>query len=291
MIPVYSGIVVGAMSSVQANVDCHSITEAIEMLNIALCIGPFVVAMGANARFINGVDSGMADMRGALWEWSHDIRTYAEMCTGKSSRVGLPEEYFTDLQSYFKDVYDQPPICKDPEKAFETFIGLYWRDSRLKFLRRGEETAQTVLEFRPLSLQPSIEENYALLLFFIGLMFQWKSEQIPLMPLSYVHDNRWSAMMDGIRGVFWSWSGSGLVQASGREVLERMLIMAFNGLLGLGGNESDLAWVREIWEDRLINGHPSDIIFDEVLNLLRQKRSSSGLERELFCEYLTMKVR
>lgn len=75
-------IVVAATSSIQPNIDCHSSEEAIDLLNRALMASPLAVALGANARFVDGVDTGYADVRGMLWDYSHDVRNSEEVQSG-----------------------------------------------------------------------------------------------------------------------------------------------------------------------------------------------------------------
>ena len=74
------------------------------MLNRAFIAGPYAVTMFANARFLDGKDTGLADLRSLYWEVSHDIRTDYEACRKLSTRVGLPDRYYRDLYDYFADV-------------------------------------------------------------------------------------------------------------------------------------------------------------------------------------------
>lgn len=277
----------GMMSSVQYNLDCHSPEEALELLNLALSSGPYAVAMGANARFVDGVDSGYADIRGIVWEFSHDIRTPGEVSRGLSGRTGLPTGYFQTLEAYFEDLHDQPSILHIPEAAFPLATGLYWRDARIKFLRIGDPDPQIVLEFRPLSVQPTSLEDYAMVAFAVGHVIGSQAAGIPLLPMPLVHDNRWSAMTLGMNGKLWQMVDGEPVRRPARDVLREQIRIAEDGMRALGATREEIAEVREVWDDRLVDGCPSDVIFHRLQRMWGQRTiGNKPIDRALLRDYL-----
>jgi hypothetical protein len=258
--------IVGAMSSIQVNLDVGA-GEAIDLLNRSFVTGPFAVALGANARYIEGRDSGFADVRGAGWETSHDIRTPDEISDGVGLRVGLPGAYFSSLEDYFIDLHDQPSILNNPGKAFETATGLYWRDARLKFLHRGTGEAQTVLEFRPVSLQPTVEEDYALMMFAIGHVLGARELVAQLLPLPLVADNRWAAMRDGLHGKFWIEVHGEIVQMPGAVALPYQFGLATEGLRYLGVDDDEIEEIVSLWKRNVSEGAPSERIHARFMRI------------------------
>lgn len=280
--------VVGALSAIHLTVDCHSFEEAVDLLNRSFVASPFALALGANARFLDGVDTGFSDIRLALWQVSHDIRTYGELARGLSPRVGLPTEYHAGLADYFADLHDQPSIFINAEDALVKASTLSWRDGRIKLLRskrEGEKRRKLALEFRPLSTQPSAFEDYAILLFGLGHMFGSRRRALPLPPLERVHDNRWAAMLDGTRGALWSGAGDEPRPGDGRQVLRREVELAAEGLAGLGAGEDDVGEVREVWDRRLADGCPADRMAAAIAKLAGSEAAAARPGRQLLADY------
>ncbi|MDO8584160.1 MAG: glutamate-cysteine ligase family protein [bacterium] len=288
LVPCDQAIYTGAMSSVQYNLDCHSPEEALALLNYSLGTGPYAVALGANARFFGGVDTGLADIRAIVWEFSHDIRTAEEVSMKLSGRTGLPTNYYGTLSDYFQEIYDQPSILNDVEHAFDRGCGLYWRDTRIKFLKRDTPGAQIVLEFRPLSLQPSCIEDYAMLAFSLGHTYESYIRGLPLLPMAYLHDNRWAAMEDGINGNLWMFTKSGhLAFRAARDVLREQTVLAKDGLKRLGASNAEICEAEEIWKERLMDGCPSDLAFIRLRDRwAKRTMGNKPIDHELLREEL-----
>lgn len=276
-----------AMSSVQFNLDCHSVFEAIELLNRCLITGPYTVALGANARFLDGKDTRFSDIRGAAWEVSHDIRTHGELLQGVSARSGLPNRLFSSLEDYFRDVHDQPSIINEPARALEIACGLYWRDTRIKFLRLGQNNEQIVVEFRPVSLQPSVIEDYAMMAFAFGHALGSKLTNTALLPIELIHDNRWSAMLDALQGKLWVMQNNKPVQLPATEALRQEIKTAIHGLQSLQATNEDIEELMKIWSLRLNDGCPSHVAFMQIKKLW-QKRNTDSLiiNRDLLREFI-----
>lgn len=288
--------VVGACSSVQFNLDCHSAAEAITLLNRSLVTGPYAVAMGGNSRFLDGTDTGYADIRCVLWDLSHDIRTYGEVAQGLSGRSGLPTTYYEDIEDFFLDAHDQPSIFTPAQlqgPAFETGIGLLWRDARIKFLRRGTSDEQIVLEFRPVSVQPTPFEDYAILAFAVGHMLGSEYLQIPNLPMPYLHDNRASAMIDGMKGMLWVRCEGTWAYLPAGDAVRLAHAVAEEGLQTLGISDAELQDLRKTWEISLVDGCPSEIAFARLRRLWSSERKdgSEPINRDLLLQFVRDEAR
>lgn len=224
-VDVRDAAVISLANSIQCNLEAIDFADAIDKLNRSLMIGPMAVAIAGNARFLEGKDTGLADLRMIAWEISHDTRTAKERLEGKVTRVGLPESYYTNMRDYLRQVSDYPFILDNPDHAFEIGIGLNWRDTRIKFIDNS-----LVVEFRPVSVQPTTRENLAIILFYIGRL-QWSIlNQEPLMNMSQVLYNRNQAMNRGFSGSLLVFEGRKVVIHTTPEALEIELSRANEGL-------------------------------------------------------------
>lgn len=276
--------IIGAASSVQFNVDCRSVEEALAVLNYAFMLSPVVLAMTGNSRFLDGKDTGFSDIRGPMWELSHDIRTPGELSLGVPSRVGLPRDYYPTLASYFADLHDQPAILNDPDKALELAVGLFWRDARLKFLPGRNGALKSVVEFRPMPLQQSSNEDFAFMAFSLCVIFGSLMRKRVMLPMNLVHDNRWAAMLHGTRAKLWgtTWDGE-LYHVPARDALRREMDYAKTALLSsfVGRSPEFAVEVLELWQDRLLDGCPSDVAFDRMTQSFGRRKKRIDRDRLL----------
>lgn len=266
--------VVGAFSSIQYNLDCNSPKEAIKFINHAFVTGPYAVALSANARFLEGKDTGYADIRTLLWEQSHDIRTEREVAQGLCGRVGLPTTYYRDLRDYFLDVHDQPTMLpysvfegENAAEPFDVATRLLWREVRLKFLPVGANVRQIVLEFRQMSVQPTAKEDYAMILFAVGHLMGVTLEKRPLQPWRYLKENRLNAARFGLDGHLWYYGRNAWTKGCAREALKSEFLTAVRGLKALCGDEDIIDEVYDVWCKRLIAGTPSDVMLSALQRL------------------------
>ncbi|MBW6441951.1 hypothetical protein K0B04_03580 [Patescibacteria group bacterium] len=194
-VDVSDAAIVGILNAFQFSIECFSLEHAVDTLNRLYMISPMSVALSANARYLNGVDTGWEDVRFEAWRISHDTRTEVEVKSGKPLRIGLPDQYFINIEDYLEDVSSYPFILEDEEHAFQIGIGLYWRDARIKFIDN-----KPIVEFRPLSTQPSIEDEMEISAFTIGRLVWSQKNNEPLIPIRRVWLNKISAEKNGIRG-------------------------------------------------------------------------------------------
>lgn len=245
-VDVNNAAVVALLNSLQSNIEAESLEDAVDLTNRSLMIGPWVVALSGNARFIAGKDTFFNDVRATAWEISHDTRSDQERKDGKGLRIGLPTEYFSSIEDYFERVGSHPFILDDEQNALRIGIGLFWQDTRIKIIDNS-----AVVEFRPVSIQPTVEEDIAVMLFYLGRL-QWsKMTQEQLMPIQEVRERRALAMQVGILPF--------------GEELEREVRRAHDALVQLGMDSEDLAPFFSILNERVnAKKTPADMFAEKV---------------------------
>ncbi|MFO7711208.1 MAG: glutamate-cysteine ligase family protein [Candidatus Woesearchaeota archaeon] len=185
---------VGLFCSTQVNLQADSLTDAVDKMNRSFMISPYIVAASCNARIMEGKDTHYNDIRMPAWHASHDTRSPEEIIKGTETRIGTPNSYFSSIDDYFGRCLSHPFILDDKDAAFEIGVGLYWLDTRIKFM------GNPVVEYRAMSPQPTAKEDIAMTMFYIGRLTYSQMTDEPLMPMNQVHANRASAMKDGLRG-------------------------------------------------------------------------------------------
>ena len=259
-IDVGQAAIVALFQSFQVNLEAQSFEDAVERLNYSLMIGPTILALATNSRFLNLQDTGISDIRMPAWEISHDVRTSEDVSSGLESRVGLPERYFRDMKDYFDRTARFPFILYNPEHALEVGIGLHWTDTRIKVVGNS-----LVVEFRLIPTQPSPSEEIGLMLLWLGRVVFAQNTKEKFWPINCVRENRNSAMNHGINGAAWRSSPEGMYRCSMKTLVSLETLMAIVGLRSIG--LCHMEFIDPLLE-RLHLGTPSD--------LLRQELGSSG---------------
>lgn len=245
--------VVALLNSFQTNIEAADFPDAIDKLNRSLMIGPYITALCSGAEYIANQDTGLADLRILAWEASHDSRTNAQRSLGQRTRVGLPARYYKDAADYFQQVGSYPFILHHPEAALQIGIGLHWRDTRLKVI--GDSL---VVEFRPISAQPTSLENVAAALFYTGRLHWSQATQEPFLPFDTLEQNRDQALRFGPRGTMAYVQDGNVRQYHAPEVLKQELAKARHGLEMVGCRQREIDPFFEVFHERLENGTPAE---------------------------------
>lgn len=248
--------VVALLNSLQCNLEAESLEDAVDLTNRSLMIGPLMVALSGNARFLEGKDTTFNDVRATAWETSHDTRSNADRRSGKGLRIGLPVDYFTDIKDYFNRVGSHPFILHDTKNALRIGIGLFWQDTRIKII--GDSA---VVEFRPVSIQPTVHEDIATMLFYLGRLEWSKLTHEELMPIEEVRERRAMAMMIGINPFL--------------NELPQELERAFSALGHMGVAHDELAPFFDILKQRVINAQTPADVFAERVHSFRGEREDA----------------
>jgi hypothetical protein len=270
--------VVGLLNSVQANIEAKSFEDSIDKLNRSFAISPLMVALTANARFLDLKDTSYEDVRMVAWEVSHDTRTQEERDNGILTRVGLPENYYTDISDYLQRIMAYPFILNVPDHALEVGIGLNWRDARIKFIGNS-----AVVEFRPVSTQITPEENISAMAFFVGRLLWSQRNNEQLLPMHLVHINKREAMAHGNNATLWVHEGNnGFIKVSAQEVLPIETERAIKGLEehDIPNMEYNRELITKLGKN-IIDGTPSSQLTKHVkaTHAIRKEAIISGLSR------------
>jgi len=254
IVSVGDAAVVSLLNSLQCNCQATDFADAVDKANRSLMIGPMTVALSANAGLLYGKDTGLADLRMLAWERSHDTRNTREIAVNKALRVGLPDRYLTDLEDYFDRIAEHPFILFDPDHALQIGIGLFWQDTRIKFIGNA-----VVVEFRPTSIQPTVEEDLAVMMFYLGRL-QWSQDyREELTPIDTVRKQRNLAMNEGITPFL--------------KILPDEIMKAKIALIEAGVNQVELEKLFRILWNRIDTGlTPVDITRQK-----REKAKRQGL--------------
>jgi len=256
--------IVSLANATHVTVDATGFTDAIDKLNRALMISPMATALGASGQFCMGKDTGYRDIRFTTWRISHETRDLADVSSGLSNRVGLPKDYFKNLIDYFNKVLSYPFVLAGSqfvEHAFEISNGLFWRDARLKFFRDKKRVG---VEFRPIATQPSLQEDIALAMFFLGRLMWSQATNENLINMSYIRKNKNSAEKFGTSGKMFVQDDHWLCRRNTVEVLGVEICRAESGLLNHGMRTQDVSGFVQIWKNRIKNGSPSEQLAREI---------------------------
>jgi hypothetical protein len=272
--------VVSLTNACHLNLQTYGVDDAVDKLNRSISIAPLSIALGGNSRFFEESDTGIQDSRLIAWEISHDTRTREQVEQGLPTRVGLPKNYIASLEDYFKQVASYPFILFDPDHALEIGIGLFWKDARIKFYGNS-----CVVEFRPLSTQPTAIENVQLQTFFLGRLLWSQRRNEIILPFNLVKQNRLDAMINGTCGRLWTDNGLGnILQVNTKEVLSREVQRAKEGLseTDLPNTEWNLALLDEL-KQRIERGNPSEQMARELSGERNSPERKSSLS-EVLCK-------
>lgn len=262
IVDVRDAAIIALMNSIQCNLEASSFEDAIDKTNRSFAIGPMAVALAGNARFLEEKDTRISDLRMVAWEVSHDTKTALETEQGRITRIGLPGLYYLDLRDYFQRVSCYPFILHDPEHAFQIGIGLNWRDTRIKFIEDS-----VVVEFRPVSTQPTVKENIAIMLFYLGRL-QWSSQhKEPLLDLKLVEQNRDQAMYFGLNSKLWTHKDKKTELLPAEIALDLELKRATSGLKSFGFSSKNINYYFEVLHKSLAEKEtPSDKLARQFYN-------------------------
>jgi gamma-glutamyl:cysteine ligase YbdK (ATP-grasp superfamily) len=274
------------INSTQTNVEAPDFETAVDRANTTYMISPFMSALSANARFVDGKDTGFSDVRMPLWEKSHDIRTEDQLGE-ETIEAGKLESYYEDLGDYFSRVQEQPFILHEEEAALDIGIGTFWKDSRIKFKQEPEnDRYDAIVESRVVSTQPTIPEEVAMHGFYVGRLAYSEMEEVhgeggeDLMDIDKVNRNRYSAMHNGMDTKLYGTDGE-LHEAT--EVLEQELEKAEIGLEYAG--IEDPGYMDALY-DRLDSGTPADAMAEGFQDArsegkTRKESLAEGLDRQV----------
>lgn len=238
--------VVSLCQAFQVNVQAQSFGHGVNLLNYSFMVGPYLLALAANARYLQCTDTGFADVRMHAWQLTHDTRTRRQLRKGYGPRVGLPERYFDSVQDYLRRIARFPFILDNPDAALQIAIGMAWLDARIKFIE-----GSVVVELRNLPTQAEWEDEVAFTAAYLGMLAYCEYHQ-EFIPIDRVAENRVSAMQNGLSGELWL---DGTVVGA-KQAAAVWLRRAEQGL-HLRGLDDAVVWLERL-HARLASGCPSE---------------------------------
>jgi hypothetical protein len=138
---------------------------------------------------------------------------------------------------------------------FEVGNGIFWRDARLKFFRDKKTIG---IEFRPVAIQPTLHEDISMMLFYIGRLLWSQHVDEPLLPMTYVWENKESAMSLGMRAKLHTYLDSKIVLLPASESLAVELLRAEQGLALLGSTPEKSSRFINTLRERIQTGTPAE---------------------------------
>ncbi|NJO06307.1 MAG: hypothetical protein HC876_12715 [Chloroflexaceae bacterium] len=195
--------------SIHLNVQIPAGGMAIQMLNKAIELVPYLVALGAHSALLNALPTGMDETRSAIWEPLFTFPEFDARYGFNNNRVGFPAQYYTDWDDYWQDVGSKFFIEQHTEKAFESNMKTFWRTVRLKPC--PGRVNDCLLELRAFSPQPTTEEDVALFLVCTGLLHDLAWLEQPLLPMHLVEENQWRASTYGLDTALYARDDNGTV--------------------------------------------------------------------------------
>lgn len=274
---------VGLSQALQFNIAAESPKHAVDMVNWLFQITPSVLALTSNASITEGMITDWEEPRNRIWDQTH--------LTSAGSRVLLPDNgFFHDPESIFKHM-GKFPFMLEPDSEFASLAigtGTKWLASKLKFLADPEslDLEKILVEFRPLSIQQTAEENAAATMFSLGRLFWAKNLNEPLMHFEDVRRNTMTAMKEGMDGMFKVTAPIGnekweVRHVNGNEMKRLEMEKAIHGLVMEGhGSEGE---IRDFFDKNMPKEAPSK-------RLVRKLEEEGGIQNRKVMKDTLIKV-
>ncbi len=214
--------IMSGCQSIHINIQVPAGQLAIHLLNKAIEFVPYLVALGANAPLMNCEPSGFREYRIPLWDPLFSFPEVDARHGIKTRRTGLPDDYYTDWNHYWKDVADKLYFTDDVQQALESNMKQFWRIVRLKPC--PGLIHDCLLELRALSTQPSVDEDAALHMLLLALLHHEDRRNRPLLPMHFVRANLDQASRYGLEATLYIADDVGqIVQRPAAEIAARLI--------------------------------------------------------------------
>ncbi len=247
------------ISALHTNIEASSFEDAVSKANYIYMISPYISALSGNARFLDGRDTGLSDLRMILWEKSHST---------DEIDIGRLDSYFDSMRDYLERVEAWPEVIEYEESILEKNIAHFWKDSRIKFSEND-----LIVESRIASTQPSVREDVAVHAFCIGRLLYAIDSSEQLLDIEKVNHNREQAMRHGLEGEFYSPEG---VLEESENMLLKEIEKASEGLEIYGIDSENY---MEILKERVEKG---ELPSDRLANRFQRETKNAGNRKALF---------
>jgi gamma-glutamyl:cysteine ligase YbdK (ATP-grasp superfamily) len=201
--------VLSVCQAVQWSIGVNSYEDLIEITNRLYLIGYIILALAGNARFVSQQDTCWNDIRAHLWETTHDIRSPVENILKLSSRIGLPDNYFSSIEDILLFMSKFPFILHSDSKesVLKVATGMNWLFAKPKFYPAVKDSLKKgqvgLVEFRPIATQPDSRENAAICVLALGRVLYSLYTMEEYIDFRRLKENYLTAMKLGTVGKYW----------------------------------------------------------------------------------------
>jgi gamma-glutamyl:cysteine ligase YbdK (ATP-grasp superfamily) len=213
--------IMSGCQSIHMNIQLPAGDLAVRLLNKAIEVTPYLVALGAHSPIADCRFAGYQEFRVPIWEPLFTFPNIDAKYGVNTRRTGFPDQYYRDWDDYWRDVGEKLYFSHDTERAFDVNMKQFWRAVRLKPCPGKEHDC--LLELRALSTQPTLEEDAAFYLLFGGLLHDSEWHSRPLLPIDMVKKNLELASRHGLDTRLYVLDSRGISQKSA-DVIARDLL-------------------------------------------------------------------
>jgi gamma-glutamyl:cysteine ligase YbdK (ATP-grasp superfamily) len=213
--------IMSGCQSIHMNIQLPAGDVAVQLLNKAIEITPYLVALGAHSPIVDCRVAGYKEFRVPIWEPLFTFPNIDAQYGVNTRRTGFPDQYYRDWDDYWRDVGDKLYFSHDTERAFEINMKQFWRAVRLKPCPGKEHDC--LLELRALSTQPTLEEDAAFYLLLGGLLHDSSWHSRPLLPIDMVKKNLELASRYGLDTRLYVLDSRGIGQKSAAAIAHDLL--------------------------------------------------------------------
>ena len=206
LLPGDTGVTV--INELHVQVQALNVPDLINLFNYSQMITAPLVCLGANSGITNGKELKNIEQQIEIFEKSEGV--YDGLTD--YPRVGLFPGYIQSLYEFMNVALSFKPLYYPSDgqavTAFDLMLGIYYSWTRIRY--GLTPTPHFRIEFRPLSVQPTMIENIALSEFYIKSLLALVHQKTPLLAEEHIRYNFTSAVQHGMKAkLFWN-LGDGL---------------------------------------------------------------------------------
>jgi gamma-glutamyl:cysteine ligase YbdK (ATP-grasp superfamily) len=213
--------IMSGCQSIHINIQLPAGELAVRLLNKAIEVTPYLVALGAHSPLVDCRSAGYQEFRVPIWEPLFTFPNIDAQYGVNTRRTGFPDQYYRDWDDYWLDVSNKLYFSHDVERAFEINMKQFWRTVRLKPCPGKEHDC--LLELRALSTQPTLQEDAAFYLLLGGLLHDSSWNSRPLLPIDMVKKNLELASRHGLDTKLYVLDSRGINQKSAAAIARDLL--------------------------------------------------------------------
>jgi len=219
LLPGDSGVTV--INELHVQLQALDLSDLIKLFNYSQMLSPVCIALGANSGITNGQPLVHREQQITIFEETEGI------CDGIQNipRVGLFPGYINHIDEYMDVALSFRPLYFPDEnnqwKSFDLQLGSYYAWTRIRHDR--VPVPHFRIEFRPLSTQPSLNENIALSEFFIQSLLSLLDNKVSLIPEEFLLSNFQSSVKHAMQATLLWPDGKSVSYQPVYKIIENLL--------------------------------------------------------------------